>query len=128
MRPPFLSSLLCLDLLLFHFPWLLPFGQFPLAFLAFTESENVRHDTAGFCFDLVLGCQHLHLLLYFEPPCRTVEAVFRDGTYQRRDMKFASPKALISMPFVSYLSVILILAFFAGYYVGLSFKIDSLPF
>lgn len=67
--------------------------------------------------------------MYFviKPPCRTVEAVFRDGT-QRRDKKFASPKALISMPFVSHLSVILILAFFAGYYVDLSFKIDSLPF
>ena len=37
------------------FPLLLPFGKFPLAFLAFVESEDIRQDAAGDCFNLVLG-------------------------------------------------------------------------
>ena len=53
-RPPFLSSL-CLALLSLRFPLLLPFSKFPLAFLALVESKDVRHDTAGYCLDLVLG-------------------------------------------------------------------------
>ena len=47
--------LFCFCLLLLYFSLLLPFSKFPLAFLAFTESENVRQDAAGYCFDLVLG-------------------------------------------------------------------------
>ena len=46
--------LFCFGLLLLHFSLLLPFGKFPLALLALVESENVRHDTAGDCFNLVL--------------------------------------------------------------------------
>ena len=53
-RPPF-SSLLRFGLLPLRLPLLLPFGKFPLALLALVESENVRHDTAGYRLDLVLG-------------------------------------------------------------------------
>ena len=52
-RPPFLLSLLCLDLLLFQF--LFSFGKFPLAFLAFIESKNIREDAACYRLDPVLG-------------------------------------------------------------------------
>ena len=54
-RPPFLSSLLCLDLLLFQFPLLLSFSKFPLAFLTFIESKNIREDAACYRLDPVLG-------------------------------------------------------------------------
>ena len=40
--------------LLFRIPLGYPFNKFPLAFLALIESENVRHDTAGNGFNLVL--------------------------------------------------------------------------
>ena len=54
MRPPF-SLLLRFGLLPLRLPLLLPFGKFPLALLALVESENVRHDTAGYRLNLVLG-------------------------------------------------------------------------
>ena len=36
-------------------PAVFPFDKFPLAFFAFVESEDIRQDAAGNCFDLVLG-------------------------------------------------------------------------
>lgn len=54
MRPPF-SSLFRSCLPLFRFPLFLPFSKFPLALLAFIESENIRHDTAGDSLNLILG-------------------------------------------------------------------------
>ena len=43
MRPPF-SCLFRFCLPLRPFPPFLPFGKFPLAFLALVESEDIRHD------------------------------------------------------------------------------------
>lgn len=39
---------------MFRIPLCFPFGKLSLAFLALIESENVRHDTAGNGFNLVL--------------------------------------------------------------------------
>ncbi len=53
-RPPF-SSLSSVVLLFFRFPPFFPFGKLPLALLAFVESKNIRHETAGDSLNLILG-------------------------------------------------------------------------
>lgn len=67
-RPPF-SSLFRFGLLLLRLPLLLPFYKLPLALLALVESENVRHDTAGNRFNLVLGNAWLLISFFLLPKC-----------------------------------------------------------
>ena len=60
MRNDFVMSLFCFCLRL-----LLPFGKFPLSFLALVKGENVGHDTAGDSLDLVLRNIGVILISFF---------------------------------------------------------------
>ena len=52
---PLFYVLFSFEFLMFRIPLCFPFGKFLLAFFALVESKDVRHETAGNDFNLVLG-------------------------------------------------------------------------
>ena len=51
---PLFYVLFSFEFLMFRIPLCFPFGKFLLAFFALIESKDVRHETTGNRFDLVL--------------------------------------------------------------------------